>query len=235
MPNPIIVQVGPLAAASINNIAQSQSTTAAANLTINGSAATGGVATLDKQRKVLITSAGNDSGISFTVFGTNNDSNPFSETVTGGNIAAVSTTQDFLTVTRIATSGATASTVQVGTSGVASSKWFPNDTGRNPTNIGMFFQAVGTVNYTLELTQDDPNNIINANPVQIWDRYAPQNNLYSNPPVSFNDNTVSGEVASQSYQLTLTCFAWRLTVNSGATGTDRVSVKAVQAGGYTGA
>lgn len=235
MPNPIIVTVGPLAAASANNIALSQSAAAAGLLTINGSAATGGVATLDVQRKVLITSAGNDSGITFTVTGTNNDNNLFSETVTGGNAVAVPTTQDFKTVTSVRASAATASTVTVGTNGVASSKWFPNDVGRNPTNIGMFFRVVGTVNYTLELTQDDPNNIINASPVQINDRYVPQNSLYSNPPQSFNDNTVSGKVASQSYQMTFTCFAWRLTVNSGATGSDSVTAKAVQAGGYTGA
>lgn len=234
MPNPIIVTVGPLAAASANNIAQSQSTTAAANLTINGSAASGGVATLDKPRKVLITSAGNDSGITFTVYGTNNDGNPFQEAVTGGNAVAVATTQDFLTVTRVAASAATASTVTVGTNGVASSKWFPNDTGRNPTNIGMYFRVSGTANYTLELTQDDPNNIINASPVQVTDRYVPQNTLYNNPPRAFADNTVSGKTASQSYQMTFTCFAWRLTINSGATGSDYVMVQAVQAG-YTGA
>ncbi len=235
MPNPIIVTVGPLAAASANNIAQSQSAAAAGLLTINGSAASGGIATLDVQRKVLITSVGNDSGITFTVTGTNNDNNPFSEAVTGGNAVAVATTQDFKTVTSVRASGATASTVTVGTNGVASSKWFPNDVGRNPTNIGMFFSVVGTVNYTLELTQDDPNNIINASPVQINDRYVPQNSNYSNPPQSFNDNTVSGKTASQSYQMTFTCFAWRLTVNSGATGSSSVTAKAVQAGGYTGA
>lgn len=231
MPNPIIVQVGPLAAASANNIAQSQSAAAAGLLTVNGSAATGGVATLDVQRKVLITSAGNDSGISFTVTGTNNDNSAFSETVTGGNAVAVATTQDFKTVTSVRASAATASTVTVGTNGVASSKWFPNDIARNPTNIGFLFRAQGTVNYTLELTQDDPNNIINANPVQINDRYVPQNSLYSNPPVAFPDNTISGEISLlQSYQMTFTCFAWRLTVNSGATGTDFVQAKAVQAG-----
>lgn len=234
MPNPIIVQVGPLAAASANNIAQSQSLAAAGLLTINGSAATGGVATLDVQRKVLITSAGNDSGITFIVSGTNNDNNPFSETVTGGNAVAVATTQDFKTVTSVRGSGATASTVTVGTNGVASSKWFPVDLGRNPINIGHRFRVSGTVNYTLELTMDDPNNIINASPVQIKDRYVPQNTLYNNPPQSFNDLTVAGEVASQSYLMSFPCFAWRVTVNSGATGSDYVQDEAIQAG-YMGA
>lgn len=58
-----------LAAASVNAIAQSQSLGAAGNVTLNGATASGGLATLDTQRRVLITSAGNDSGISFTVFG----------------------------------------------------------------------------------------------------------------------------------------------------------------------
>lgn len=230
MPNPIVVKVGPLAAASANNIALSQSLTAAGLLTIAGAAASGGVATLDVQRKVIITSAGNDSGITFIVSGANNDGNAFSETVTGGNAVAVATTQDFKSVMSVRGSGATASTVTVGTNGVASSKWFPNDIARNPTNIGFFFRVSGTVNYTLELTQDDPNNIINANPVQVTDRYVPQNTGYNNPPQSFNDNTVAGEIASQSYHMTFTCFAWRLTVNSGATGADFVQAEAVQAG-----
>lgn len=230
MPNPVIVTVGPLAAASANNIALSQTPAAAGNLTINGSAASGGIATLDVQRKVMITSTGNDSALTFIVYGTNNDSNPFQESVTGGNAVAVATTQDFLTVTRVAVSGATAAAVTVGTNGVASSKWFTQDTARNPTNIGMFFKVSGTVNYTLELTQDDPNNIINTSPVTTKDRYVPQNTLYNNPPAAFADNTISGKTASQSYQLTFTCFAWRLTVNSGATGSDKITAEAVQAG-----
>src|SRR6185437_3174379 len=110
-----------LAAASANNIALSQSPAGAGNLTLNGAAVAAGVATLDTQRRVLITSAGTDTGITFTVYGGNQSGSAISETVAGGSLGIpVSTTQDFLTVTRVAASGASASTVTVGTSGVGS-------------------------------------------------------------------------------------------------------------------
>jgi len=157
---PIIVTVGPLASASANNICTSQSLGAAGNLTINGALASGGVATLDKPRRVLITSAGNDSGMTFTISGTNWSGNPVSETLTGGNAAAVASVLDYATVTKIAGSAATASTVTVGTNAVAASPWIRlDDWSMSQTAL----QAIvsGTVNYTVQQTLDDPNDPTN--------------------------------------------------------------------------
>jgi hypothetical protein len=153
---PIQVTVGPLAAASANAIALSQSAAGAAQLVLNGATASGGVAKLDKPRQVLITSAGNDSGITFTVTGTTFAGAAVSETLAGGNIGAVATQTDFATVTGIRTSGATASTVTVGTNGVAGSAWVRLD---EWTVGGTFIQCIasGTVNYTIQQTADDPN------------------------------------------------------------------------------
>ena len=80
------------AAASANNISTVASPGAGAIL-INGSAVVGGVAILDAARRVLITSGSSDTGITFTVTGTNFAGNPLTETITGGATTA-STTQD---------------------------------------------------------------------------------------------------------------------------------------------
>lgn len=162
---PIIVSAGPLAAASANNIALSQTVTGAAAVTLNGSLATGGVATLDKPRRVLITNAGNDTGITFTVVGTGFTGNSISETVTGTSGSAVATTLDFATVTSITTSGSTsASGITVGTNGVAGSSWIRLDDWA-PATWSIQIDVSGTVNYTVQTTLDDPNDP--TNPVAI--------------------------------------------------------------------
>lgn len=162
---PINVTVGPLAAADDNGIAASQTVTGAANVVINGALATGGVAYLDVPRRVSITCAGNDTGITFTVYGTTFGGTSVSETVQGVSGNAVSTTVDFKTVTRIATSGSTsASGIIVGTNGVAGSRWVRLDSWAN-AETSIACNVTGTVNYTVQVTMDDPNDP--TNPVAI--------------------------------------------------------------------
>jgi len=164
---PIVVTVGPLTAASANAIALSQTTAGAANLNLNGALASGGVATLDVARRVLVTNAGNDSGITFTVYGTTYGGAVVSETLQGTSGSSVSTTIDFKTVTRVATSGATsASGVTVGTNGVAGSRWVRLDSWAN-AETSIQCNVSGTVNYTVQVTMDDPNSP--TNPVAIGD------------------------------------------------------------------
>lgn len=125
-----LVLNGSLADETANNIAQSQSPGAAGNLTLNGSLVTGGVAYIGPSyqatgypmRRVYITSAGDDSGVTFTVTGTGAGPTGFygvSETVTGADTSTVSTTKTFYTVTSIAISGASAAAVTVGVNGIA--------------------------------------------------------------------------------------------------------------------
>lgn len=126
-----LVLNGTGADAVANNICASQSAAGAGNLTINGTLArttngTGATvaayANMPNLRRVYITSAGNDSGVTFTVSGTIfSITGPVSvvETVTGANTNVVSTTKYFNTVTQVAISGASAAAVTVGTNGVA--------------------------------------------------------------------------------------------------------------------
>lgn len=153
---PITISVGPIAAASANNIALSQSVVGAANVTINGALASGGVATLDVPRRVLITSAGNDSGVTFTIYGTTFNNVSVSEAVTGANIGTAVSTVDFKTVTRVATSGSTGAAITIGTNGVAGSRWLRLDNWAD-AQTAIQCNATGTVNYTVQVTMDDPN------------------------------------------------------------------------------
>jgi hypothetical protein len=152
---PVQVTVGPLAAASANNICLSQSLGAAGNLTLNGALVSGGVATLDTPRRIQWASAGNDSGITATLYGTNFSGQTITETLSGTNASFVYTAQDFATVTRIRLSGATASTVTVGTNNVASS-WpvFLDYHGHAETSLQVV--VTGTVTFAVQQSLDNP-------------------------------------------------------------------------------
>lgn len=193
-----------LAAASANNIAVSQTIGGAGNLTLNGSAVTAGVATLDVPRRVLITSGGTDTGITFTVVGTGSNGLALSETITGGSSGTpVFTNHDFATVTKVSTSGAAASTVTVGTNGIGSSVPVIMDTMVNPASYGAAVTVTGTVNYTVEMSYDD---------------FAPLFDLNANTPTWFAASGFSSQTTSQNGTIAGPCTMIRLTVNSG-TGT----------------
>jgi len=193
-----------LAAASANNIALSQTPGTGGNLTINGAAASGGVATLDVPRRVLISTLGGDNtGITFTVYGTGSNGLVQNETISGGNSAAVYTTHNFKTVTRIAVSGATTGAVTVGTNGVASTAPWIVDQWTNNPNIGLGSEITGTVNYTVEFSMDD---------------YSPLWDLNSVTPVWYSVFGFEAQTSNVYGTLNQPCTMVRLTVNSG-TGT----------------
>lgn len=137
---------------------------------INGSTATAGVATLDNARRVIITSAGNDSGITFALTGTNWSGEPISETITGANAGVAASVLDYKTVTSIKPSAGTASTITVGTNGVSSSPWVRFDE-YSPSVANVQTVVTGTVSYSCEWSNDDPN--LAVNPIAVsamaWD------------------------------------------------------------------
>jgi hypothetical protein len=159
---PVVVTVGPLSAASANAICLSQTPSAGA-LTINGASASGGVATLDAPRRVLITTTGNESAKTFVITGTNLTGNVVSESITGPNASTASSIIDYKTVTSITISATAAAALTVGTNTVASSAWVRFDEFA-PPSISIQCVASGTVNYTVQQTLDDPNSPIS--PVQ---------------------------------------------------------------------
>lgn len=209
-----------LAAASSNNIAASQGPVTGA-FTINGSAATGGVATLDTSRRVIVTSAGNDSGITFLIKGTNTFGNKIQETITGANIGAAQSSMNYFTITSITSSGATASTVTAGTNGVGSTQWVSVSPHMTPTKLSIACVVTGTVNYTVEYTYNDPN-------------YSPTSSYayaldYVVPDV-WADSLVTGATGNAIATQDEPIMAARVTINSGTGSVKAVFIQAGIAG-----
>lgn len=148
----------------ILSIASSGSTAAAVT------AGTNGIAALDQPRKIIFTSSGNDSALTITLVGTDFAGDLIMETLAAGAAAAVQSSLDYKTVSQILVSGATAGTIEVGTNGVACSQWLFLDTWALGSLSGQCVVS-GTVNYTVEATNDDPDSFANpvAAPLVTWD------------------------------------------------------------------
>ena len=127
-----------------------------------------GTATLDLARRIIITSGGNDTGVTFTLTGTDWNGNPQSETITGANATAASSVLDYLTVTSILSSAAVATTVTVGTNAVAGSPWVRFDNLAAMAQVAIQCTVSGTVNYTVQQTLEDPNIISNQLPTPTY-------------------------------------------------------------------
>ena len=156
--------------ASTNSYSAILSITSSGNTASTVTVGAMGFATLDMARNIIFTSGGNDTGITITISGTNWAGTPISETVTGASGAAASTVLDYLIVTQVKVSGATATTIEVGTNGVAGSAWVNLDPWAQGAVSGQCVVS-GTANYTVQVSNDDPNSY--ANPVSpsavTWD------------------------------------------------------------------
>lgn len=199
---PVTVTVGPLTAASANNVALSQTPSAGA-LTLNGAVVTAGVAILDTARRVLITAAADESAKTFTIVGTDRGGMPQTEVVTGPNTTTAQSNLDFKTVTSITISATATGAVTVGTSAVASSMWVRLDNWA-PAQTSLQCTVTGTVSYTVEQTLQDPNSPSDA--------VLP----YGMAWLSSADPNVVGATSSQASYFANPPLFVRVTLNSGA-------------------
>ena len=200
---PISVQVGPLAASVANAISLSQ-TPAAGALLLNGSLVNAaGVAILDKPRTLLFTSAGNNSTSFFTITGTDWAGSPISEVLQGANIGTKTSLLSYATVVSIVSSAASAAGLTVGTGTSASSPWVRLDSWASPQTL-LQNNAFGTVNYTVQQTNDDPNDP--TSPV------APANMTWFN---STDPALIAATASTQSNYAYAPVFA-RVVLNSGS-------------------
>lgn len=151
-----------LTAANATNILTPTTLGAAGNFTLNGTTVSGGVATLDSQRRVLLTFAANETGHNFTITGTNDSGAPVSEVIAGTTAGTVVSVNDYKTVTSIAASAATTGNVSAGTNNTAagtigSSPWQLANQGATPIDIEFVcYFAAGTcqIEYTLDPIQN---------------------------------------------------------------------------------
>jgi len=195
-----------LAAAAVGAVCAVQTTGGAQNLLINGTLASGGVATLAAQQQLGITSVGDIHLVVFTITGTDDQGRIISETVTGVNTNTVNTVLNYKTVTQIACSAAIASAVTVDTIALGSSSAIPLDVYlQNGHTVSV--KVSGTVNYTVQVTNDDP---FSANP--------------STPLTWITDPAIgAGQTTNQLGSTTNVYRAVRLLTNSG-TGTATITV-----------
>lgn len=194
--------------ANDDGICEAQALASAGNLILNGADVSGGVATIcpyGTERAVIITCSGDDTNITFTVYGTDASGTPVQETKTGVFNTTVTTTRLFQKVTRVYASGAVATTVKVGTTGVMSSRWVYLNTNANPFVAYLGVNITGTINFTVQYTFDN-----------ILEMSNPSPSLPSMPIIPFAWD-LSGLTSKTSDILGSagTCSAVRLVINSG--------------------
>lgn len=202
-----------LAASGATVASLAQTLGAAGNLLINGSAATGGVATLDTARRILFTTTEDDSALTYTIYGTNQTKSPIVETGTLPNSTTKASSNDFLTVTRIAVSGAIGANISVGTNGVGSSPWVLFDPYLTPAYLSLVCQLVtGTGNMSIEYTADS---FLTSAGVQGVNALTPV-------PFAIAHASLQSIAATAEGAIDFPIVGWRMTINSG-TGTWKVT------------
>ena len=88
--------------------------TAAGSITLSGTLVSSGIATLSSNRKILVYSDADDSGITFTITGQNTLGNAVTEVLTGPNTTTVYSASEYRTISSIAVSGAGTGNIEIG-------------------------------------------------------------------------------------------------------------------------
>jgi hypothetical protein len=211
----ISATIGPIASASTTSISALSGGTIAGGTALT---LTSSPYVLSKPSRITITSTGNDTGVTFTIVGTDWNGSRVTETMTGGNAGAATNSYgnaysayDYSTIISITPNTTTASTVSAGTSAIASTRpIFLDEYAFAPTSIQV--NVAGTANATVRQSLDDPNAVgyTNVN----WVNH-PDSTLVG------LTSTVQGNYA---YQPKIV----QLFLNSGATSTSSVTIRISQ-------
>lgn len=209
-----IFQSRALTAASGNAICLSQTPGGAVALTLNGALVTAGVATLDSQRVVGITSAANETARTFILTGQDESGQTITESITGANIGTSSSVLNYKKVTSITVDAATAGAITVGTTGVGSAMPVVLDRYISPFNPTLAVEVTGTINYDVQYTMDDPFAASFLTTATVWTSIT----------------ALTGQTAYKDASLSAPVSAVRLKTNSG-TGTGKFIVMQPGIGG----
>ena len=134
-----------------NGISEASTPTGAGSLTLGGALCSAGIATLSGNRKILIYSDADDSGVSFGVTGKDAAGVDVTETITGPNTTTVYSTYEYKTITSVTIDGAGTGNIEVGQVGDHIGIELDDDT-IQWTNIGA---AVASTTLTLITTLTD--------------------------------------------------------------------------------
>ena len=215
---PISFTLGPLATANAALYAASQTPVSGTPLTLTG-------AVPDVARQVLLTAGSEASPRTLLITGTNFAGNPIAETlvIPATTPGTYGSKQDFLTVTSaLPGGGGWSNAVTLGTSGVASSPWkLSNSPQFGPVEIGFQVVVTGTVNWSIEVTLDDPNSNSNMMGGALGN--------YPVAPTPFPTGVagLTTQTGNGIGWLDQPIRAWRATLNSG---TGSIAVEALEAG-----
>jgi hypothetical protein len=124
----------------------------------NGALASGGVATLQSQQTINITSAGDDTDVLFEIVGTTDSGAEIRETLAGSNASSVNSVLAYKTITYMSASAATTS-VQVGTGagGFSAGPWLilPTMIRSQGMTYTLFFETGTTGSIAMQATTND--------------------------------------------------------------------------------
>lgn len=153
---------------SANNICLAQQTAGAANLVLNGSKVSDGIATLGDQQHILFTTTEDDSGVNATITGFDKSFQPITETLSLPNNTTKASTKNFWKVTQIAVDGAIAADMTVGVNGLGESQPYVLDTYISPFEVSFAVQAVTAATYKGQYTYDNVMSPSWPNGTQNW-------------------------------------------------------------------
>ena len=144
-------------AASGNSVAAAQLLNASGVITLNGALVSGDVATLTVPA-VLTVFSEKSATVNFVVTGTAPNGASQTETLAVTASGTVTGSLSFATVTSVAASAPTSATISLGNGVPGYTAWIPLDiyTPNQVTNISN--KVSGTVNYSVEYTNEDPFN-----------------------------------------------------------------------------
>jgi hypothetical protein len=152
---------------SATAVCASQTRASAGALTINGAVVTAGVAIIAMAQKISITGASDNSGITYTIAGTDADDKTISEVLTGhGAGLVVFSVYYFKTVTGVTVSAAMTGSSTVGaissSSGGASTKTLRVNSKQPDFGLGLYVDLVGSaaMTYTVQVSPDEPEDTV---------------------------------------------------------------------------
>lgn len=171
-----------------------------------------GIGTMTTDGAVGIYSGGDESDITFTVYGIDRYGNDNSETITGPDTTTVTGAVDWSIIHRIATSAAVGNNVEVGSVGTVFSQWIPVDRYGGDISLAVTLSSGASMTYAIQHTFEN----VQANGFQEDDANV------------FVHATMTGETTSQDGSYSTPIYALRLAITSFVSGTATLEV--VQSG-----
>lgn len=156
------------------------------------------------ERTISLTSAGNISGVNFTITGTDIRGAAKTEVIAGPNANTVFTTGFFYSITSVAANGAVATNTSIGIGTTGRSQWTKVDCQLTPVSIGLGMTVSNTdLTWTLvqttqnvETAEPAANSIINSSDANLVAQTTSRQGNYVIPFGAFRMNVTASTVGT---------------------------------------